>query len=165
MRTVITGGAGFIGSHLCERLLAEGHDVIAVDNMITGDLANLDHLRANPRFRFIGHDISSSLKVRDKLDNVLHFASPASPVDYLEHPIPTLKVGALGTHNTLGLALAHEARLPARQHQRGIRRSAPTPADRGVLGQRQPHRHARLLRRGQEICRVHRDGVPPRPQD
>lgn len=110
MRTLITGGAGFIGSHLCERFLAEGHEVICVDNMITGDLANLDHLRANSRFRFIGHDISNPLKVREKLDNVLHFASPASPVDYLEHPIPTLKVGALGTHNTLGLALAHNAR-------------------------------------------------------
>ncbi len=110
MRTLITGGAGFIGSHLCERFLAEGHEVIAVDNMITGDLSNLDHLRTNTRFRFIGHDISNSLKVKDKLDNVLHFASPASPVDYLEHPIPTLKVGALGTHNTLGLALAHNAR-------------------------------------------------------
>src|SRR4051812_10127195 len=109
VRTLITGGAGFIGSHLCERFLAEGHEVVAVDNLITGDLANLDRLRANPRFRFIGHDISNSLKVKDKLDNVLHFASPASPVDYLEHPIPTLKVGALGTHNTLGLAKAHGA--------------------------------------------------------
>jgi dTDP-glucose 4,6-dehydratase len=110
VRTLITGGAGFIGSHLCEPFLAEGHDVIAVDNMITGDLANLDHLRTNSRFRFIGHDISNPLKVRERLDNVLHFASPASPVDYLEHPIPTLKVGALGTHNTLGLAKTHGAR-------------------------------------------------------
>ncbi len=110
MRTLITGGAGFIGSHLCERFLAEGHEVIAVDNMITGDLTNLDHLRTNPRFRFVGHDISTPLKLKQKLDNVLHFASPASPVDYLEHPIPTLKVGALGTHNTLGLAKAHGAR-------------------------------------------------------
>lgn len=110
MRTLITGGAGFIGSHLCERFLAEGHEVVAVDNLITGDLANLDHLRVNPKFRFIGHDISNPLKVREKLDNVLHFASPASPVDYLEHPIPTLKVGSLGTHNTLGLAKAHGAR-------------------------------------------------------
>ncbi len=110
MRTLITGGAGFIGSHLCERFLAEGHEVIAVDNMITGDLANLDHLRTNPRFKFIGHDVSNPLKLKHKIDNVLHFASPASPVDYLEHPIPTLKVGALGTHNTLGLAKAHGAR-------------------------------------------------------
>ncbi len=111
MRTLITGGAGFVGSHLCERFLAEGHEVIAVDNMITGALANLDAFRTNPRFRFVGHDISHSLKVKDKLDNVLHFASPASPVDYLEHPIPTLKVGALGTHNMLGLAKTHGARF------------------------------------------------------
>lgn len=111
MRTLITGGAGFIGSHLCERFLAEGHDVISVDNLITGGLENLDPLRSNPRFRFIGHDISNPLKVRDKLDNVLHFASPASPVDYLEYPIQTLKVGSLGTHNALGIAKAHGARF------------------------------------------------------
>ena len=111
MRTLITGGAGFIGSHLCERFLHEGHEVVAVDNLITGSLENLDPFRANPRFRFIGHDISNPLKLRDKLDNVLHFASPASPVDYLEYPIQTLKVGSLGTHNALGLAKAHGARF------------------------------------------------------
>ena len=111
MRTLITGGAGFIGSHLCERFLAEGHEVVAVDNFITGNLENLDHLRANPRFRFVGHDVSNPLKLRDKLDNVLHFASPASPVDYLEYPIQTLKVGSLGTHNALGIAKHHGARF------------------------------------------------------
>ena len=110
MRTLITGGAGFIGSHLCERFLADGHEVIAVDNFITGDLGNLDHLRGDPKFKFVGHDVSNPLKYRDKLDNVLHFASPASPVDYLEYPIQTLKVGSLGTHNTLGLAKHHGAR-------------------------------------------------------
>ena len=110
MRTLITGGAGFIGSHLCERFLAEGHEVVAVDNFITGSLDNLDLLRANPRFKFIGHDISHPLHVKEKLDNVLHFASPASPVDYLEAPIQTLKVGSLGTHITLGIAKAHNAR-------------------------------------------------------
>ena len=110
MRTLITGGAGFIGSHLCERFLADGHEVIAVDNFITGDLANLDHLRGDPKFKFVGHDVSNPLKYRDKLDIVLHFASPASPVDYLEYPIQTLKVGSLGTHNTLGLAKHHGAR-------------------------------------------------------
>ena len=109
MRTLITGGAGFIGSHLCERFLAEGHEVIAVDNLLTGDLTNLDAFRAHPKFKFVGHDISNPLKVREKLDNVLHFASPASPVDYLEFPIQTLKVGSLGTHNSLGLAKAHGA--------------------------------------------------------
>ena len=111
MRTLITGGAGFIGSHLCERFLAEGHDVVAVDNLITGDLANLDPFRSNPRFKFIGHDISNPLKLRDKIDNILHFASPASPVDYLEFPIQTLKVGSLGTHNALGIAKHHGARF------------------------------------------------------
>lgn len=111
MRTLITGGAGFIGSHLCERFLREGHEVVAVDNMITGDLANLDGFRTNPKFRFIGHDVSNPLKVKEKIDIVLHFASPASPVDYLDHPIPTLKVGSLGTHNMLGLAKAHGAKF------------------------------------------------------
>jgi dTDP-glucose 4,6-dehydratase len=111
VRTLITGGAGFIGSHLCERFLAEGHDVVAVDNLITGDLANLDPFRGNPRFKFIGHDISNPLKLRDKIDNILHFASPASPVDYLEFPIQTLKVGSLGTHNALGLAKHHGSRF------------------------------------------------------
>ena len=110
MRTLITGGAGFIGSHLCDRFLAEGHEVVAVDNFLTGTPENISHLLANPKFRLIGHDISHPLKVRERLDNVLHFASPASPVDYLEHPIQTLKVGSLGTHNTLGLAKAHGAR-------------------------------------------------------
>jgi dTDP-glucose 4,6-dehydratase len=110
LRTLITGGAGFIGSHLCDRFLAEGHEVVAVDNFLTGTPENISHLLANPKFRLIGHDVSNPLKVKERLDNVLHFASPASPVDYLEHPIQTLKVGSLGTHNTLGLAKAHGAR-------------------------------------------------------
>jgi dTDP-glucose 4,6-dehydratase len=111
MRTVITGGAGFIGSHLCERFLAEGHEVICVDNFITGNAANLDPLRGNERFVFIRHDISHPLEIDGPVDNILHFASPASPVDYLRHPIPTLKVGSLGTHNTLGLAKLKKARF------------------------------------------------------
>ena len=111
MRTLITGGAGFIGSHLCERFLADGHHVVAVDNLITGSLENLDPFRGDPRFKFVGHDISNPLKVKDKVDHVLHFASPASPVDYLEYPIQTLKVGSLGTHNALGLAKHHGARF------------------------------------------------------
>src|SRR5262249_53756439 len=98
-------------SHLCDRFLAEGHEVICVDNLITGSTANLEHLRTNPRFSFIRHDISHPLELDDAVDNVLHFASPASPVDYLRHPIPTLKVGSLGTHNTLGLAKVNKARF------------------------------------------------------
>jgi dTDP-glucose 4,6-dehydratase len=111
MRTLITGGAGFIGSHLSERFLAQGHDVICVDNRITGSLANIEQLRSDPRFSFIQHDISHPIEIEGPIDNVLHFASPASPVDYLRHPIPTLKVGSLGTHNTLGLAKAKKARF------------------------------------------------------
>lgn len=110
MKTLITGGAGFIGSHLCERFLGEGHEVICVDNFITGTNTNLDHLRGQPRFTFLRHDISQPLAIDGPLDNILHFASPASPVDYLRHPIPTLKVGSLGTHNTLGLARLKKAR-------------------------------------------------------
>jgi dTDP-glucose 4,6-dehydratase len=110
VRTLITGGGGFIGSHLCERFLAEGHEVVCVDNFITGRLENLDTFRNHPKFSFIGHDISNSLKVNGPLDNILHFASPASPVDYLNYPIQTLKVGSLGTHNTLGLAKQKGAR-------------------------------------------------------
>lgn len=110
MRTLITGGGGFIGSHLCERFLAEGHEVVCVDNFITGSLGNLDTFRDNPRFSFIGHDISNALKIKGPLDNILHFASPASPVDYLNYPIQTLKVGSLGTHVTLGLAREKKAR-------------------------------------------------------
>ncbi len=110
MRTVITGGAGFIGSHLCERFLAMGHEVVCVDNVITGALANVEHLRSNDRFSFIRHDVSHPLELDEPVDNVLHFASPASPVDYLKYPIQTLKVGSLGTHNTLGLAKAKGAR-------------------------------------------------------
>ena len=103
--SVVTGGAGFLGSHLVDRLLAEGHRVIAIDNLITGSTANIGHLAGNPDFHFIKHNVSNFIFLPDeKLDYVFHFASPASPIDYLELPIPTLKVGALGTHNTLGLA-------------------------------------------------------------
>jgi dTDP-glucose 4,6-dehydratase len=110
VRTLITGGAGFIGSHLCERFLERGDEVICVDNLITGALANVEHLRTNDRFAFIRHDISHALEIDGPIDNILHFASPASPVDYLQYPIQTLKVGSLGTHNTLGLAKLKEAR-------------------------------------------------------
>src|SRR5437016_2620318 len=103
--SVVTGGAGFLGSHLVDRLLTEGHRVIAIDNLITGNTANIGHLAGNKDFHFIKHNVSNFIFLPDeKIDYVFHFASPASPIDYLELPIPTLKVGALGTHNTLGLA-------------------------------------------------------------
>ncbi len=111
MRILITGGAGFIGSHLCDRFLAEGHSVVAMDNLITGNVRNIQHLAGNPNFLFIKHDITNYIFLDGPVDAVLHFASPASPIDYLKHPIQTLKVGALGTHNALGLALAKESRF------------------------------------------------------
>jgi dTDP-glucose 4,6-dehydratase len=101
---VVTGGAGFLGSHLSDRLLAEGFRVIGIDNLITGNTDNIEHLAGSPDFKFIRHNVSEYIFVPGPVDYVFHFASPASPIDYLEHPIPTLKVGALGTHNTLGLA-------------------------------------------------------------
>ncbi|MBE2233923.1 MAG: SDR family oxidoreductase [Anaerolinea sp.] len=111
MRILITGGAGFIGSHLCDRLLADGHTVIAMDNLITGNTDNIAHLAGNRHFSFIFHDVTNYIYVEGPLDAVLHFASPASPVDYLNYPIQTLKVGALGTHKALGLAKAKAARF------------------------------------------------------
>src|SRR4051794_36335809 len=107
--SVVTGGAGFLGSHLTDRLLSEGHRVIGIDNFITGSVANIEHLAGNENYRFIKHDVSNYIFLPDDVNFVFHFASPASPIDYLEFPIPTLKVGALGTHNTLGLAKAKNA--------------------------------------------------------
>jgi dTDP-glucose 4,6-dehydratase len=110
VRTLITGGAGFVGSHLCDRFLERGHEVICVDNLITGTMGNVEHLRHHERFQFIRHNVSHPLEIDGPIDRVLHFASPASPVDYLRFPIQTLKVGSLGTHNALGLAKAKNAR-------------------------------------------------------
>jgi dTDP-glucose 4,6-dehydratase len=109
MRILLTGAAGFLGSHLVDRFLADGHEVIGMDNLITGSLDNISHLESEPRFDFVEHDVTQFIDVTWDLDGVLHFASPASPVDYLELPIQTLKVGSLGTHNALGLSLAKGA--------------------------------------------------------
>jgi len=111
MRTLITGGAGFLGSHLCDRMLKEGHEVICMDNLLTGNMDNIAHLVGHEKFKFIKHDVTEYIYVEGKLDNILHFASPASPIDYLELPIQTLKVGSLGTHKALGLAKEKGARI------------------------------------------------------
>lgn len=107
--SVVTGGAGFLGSHLCDKLLSEGHRVICMDNLITGNIANIEHLSGNENFKFIKQDVTEYIYLPGEIDHIYHFASPASPIDYLELPIQTLKVGALGTHKALGLARAKKA--------------------------------------------------------
>jgi len=109
LRALVTGGAGFLGSHLCDRLLAEDMEVICIDNLITGDHENIAHLIGNPRFKFINYDVTNYIYIKNDLDFVIHLASPASPKDYLNYPIQTLKVGSLGTLNAIGLALAKSA--------------------------------------------------------
>jgi dTDP-glucose 4,6-dehydratase len=111
LRAVITGGAGFLGSHLCELMLEKGWEVLCMDNLVTGSDSNVSHLLSNPKFRFARQDVSRYIEVAGPVDAIMHFASPASPPDYLKMPIQTMKVGALGTHNALGLALAKKAKL------------------------------------------------------
>jgi dTDP-glucose 4,6-dehydratase len=111
VKILVTGAAGFLGSHLCDRLLRDGHQVLGMDNLVTGSLSNLAHLNGNPRFSFVKHDVTNQIDVSGPLDGVFHLASPASPIDYLALPIQTLKVGSLGTHKALGVAKAKKARF------------------------------------------------------
>ena len=163
-RIVITGAAGFIGSHLSEALLDRGHSVVGIDNLLTGRHRPTSPTCANRDFTFIKHDVTNYIYVDGPVDVVLHWASPASPIDYLELPIPTLKVGALGTHKALGLAKAKKARFLHRLDVGGLRRSARASAEGDLLGQRQPDRPARRLRRGQAVRRGDDDGVSPLPR-
>ena len=110
-RVLITGAAGFLGSHLCDKFIQEGYEVIGMDNLLTGSLSNIEHLYPLKEFSFYHHDVSKFIHIPGPLDYILHFASPASPIDYLKMPIQTLKVGSLGTHNCLGLAKAKKARI------------------------------------------------------
>src|SRR5438128_11346223 len=120
MRVLVTGAAGFLGSHLCDRLLAQGHRVVGMDNVLTGNPANLAHLKDHPQFQYVLHDVTNFIEVQGPLDGVLHFASPASPIDYLEFPIQTLQAGSLGTHTPLGRPKPNAARFllpsPAEVH-------------------------------------------------
>ena len=158
---LVTGGAGFLGSHLCDELLARGNRVICVDNLETGSLANIEHIRDPERFVHLNVDIIDPYFVDEPIDFVYHLASPASPIDYLRLPLHTLKVGSYGhaPHARPGQGQARA--LPDRVHERGVRRPARAPAVGELLGPRQPDRPARRLRRGQALRRGADDGLPP----
>jgi dTDP-glucose 4,6-dehydratase len=159
-RALVTGGAGFIGSHLCEQLLADGVDVIAMDNLLTGDLSNIEHLMGHERFRFVHQDVTDYIHVPGRLDYILHFASPASPIDYLQLPIQTLKVGSLGTHKALGLAREKKARLLLASTSEVYGDPLVHPQPEEYWGNVNPVGAARRVRRGQALRRGDDDGVP-----
>ena len=158
---LVTGGAGFLGSHLCDELLARGHRVICVDNLETGSLANIEHIRDASSSCTCNLDIIEPYFVEEPVDFVYHLASPASPIDYLRLPLHTLKVGSYGTHHTLGLAKKHRARFLIASTSEVYGDPAGASAARELLGPRQPDRPARRLRRGQALRRGADDGLPP----
>jgi hypothetical protein len=157
-RVVVTGDAGFLGSHLCERLLDEDYEVLCLDNFLTGTPGNVAHLLERGPFRLIRADVTDYVHIGGAVDAVLHFASPASPIDYLHLPIETLKVGSIGTLHTLGLAREKRA-LSAGFDLGGIRRSADPSAAGDLLGPRQSGRTSRCVRRGEAVRRGHDDGL------
>ena len=163
-RVVITGAAGFIGSHLAETLLDRGYAVIGIDNLLTGDIANIAHLAGNPDFQFIKHDVTNYIYIDGPVDYVLHWASPASPIDYLELPIPTLKVGALGTHKALGLAKAKGARFVIASTSEVYGDPLEHPQKESYWGNVNPIGPARRVRRGQALRRGDDRRVPPVPR-
>ena len=143
--SVVTGGAGFLGSHLVDYLLQRGHKVVAIDNFVTGSVENIAHLAGNQDFKFIEQDVTEFLFLDRPVDYVWHFASPASPIDYLELPIQTLKVGSLGTHKALGLAKTKSARFLLASTSEIYGDPLVHPQTRGLLGECQHHWPARLL--------------------
>ena len=163
MRIVVTGAAGFLGSHLTDRLLAEGHEVVGLDNLVTGDVRNIAHLAGNRKFRFVYHDVTEYIYLDGPVDAILHFASPASPIDYLQIPIQTLKVGALGTHKALGLARAKGARFLLASTSEVYGDPLVHPQPETYWGNVNPVGPARLLRRGQALRRGDDDRVPELP--
>jgi dTDP-glucose 4,6-dehydratase len=162
-RTVITGGAGFLGSHLCERLLADGHEVVALDNFLTGTPRNVEHLMEHDGFRLIKADVTEYVHVPGPVDQVLHFASPASPIDYLELPIETMKVGSIGTLHTLGLAKEKGARFLIASTSETYGDPQVHPQPETYWGHVNPGRPPRGLRRGQALRRGPHHGLPPPP--
>ena len=159
-RIVVTGGAGFLGSHLVDAIRARGDAVVVVDNLVTGSLENIAHHDGDDQVEFVERDVCDGIFLTGPVDAVLHLASPASPRDYLELPIQTLKAGGLGTHNALGLARAKGAAFLIASHERGLRGSAGPPAAGELLGAREPRGSARRVRRGEALRRGHHDGLP-----
>ena len=159
--SVVTGGAGFLGSHLCDALLAKGHRVLCVDNLETGSLANIEHMRSD-EFVFLPHDVIEPIWIDEPVDFVYHLASPASPIDYLRLPLVTRSRSARTAPTTRSAwPKFKRARFLLASHERGLRRPAGAPAARELLGPRQPDRPARRLRRGEAVRRGAHDGLPP----